>query len=308
MFERVVQRIDPHSRLLRAWELKGGVSARVTALEIERPDGHRKKLVVRQHGDADLRQNPRVAADEFKLLQILQSAGLPAPAPYHLDESGEVFSTPYVVVEYIEGEPVFASSGEGDLVRELAAHLARIHNMDCSALDLSFLPRQEDRCAAALRERPAEVDASLDEGRIRDALESVWPLPRRNKSVLLHGDFWPGNILWRDGQLVGIIDWEDAALGEPLSDLANSRLEILWAFGSDAMLSFTERYSSLTGIDLTNLPYWDLWAALRPIPKLGDWGVDAVVEQAMREGLRSFIAQALEDAAAHPSGKRRDKH
>ena len=64
--------------------------------------------------------------------------------------------------------------------------------------------------------------------------------------MLLHGDFWPGNILWRYGQLVAVIDWEDAALGDPLADVANSRLEILWAFGIDAMQSFTHYYQSLT--------------------------------------------------------------
>jgi hypothetical protein len=50
-FERVVGRIEPQSRLLRAWELKGGVSAQVTALEIERDDGHTQKMIVRQHGE-----------------------------------------------------------------------------------------------------------------------------------------------------------------------------------------------------------------------------------------------------------------
>ena len=54
-FEQVVHKIDPQSKLLRTWELQGGISARVTALEIERPDGHTKKMVVRQHGVVDLK-------------------------------------------------------------------------------------------------------------------------------------------------------------------------------------------------------------------------------------------------------------
>ena len=32
-FAQVLQKIDPQSKLLRAWALKGGVSAQVTALE-----------------------------------------------------------------------------------------------------------------------------------------------------------------------------------------------------------------------------------------------------------------------------------
>jgi aminoglycoside phosphotransferase (APT) family kinase protein len=149
-----------------------------------------------------------------------------------------------------------------------------------------------------LRTRPATLDESLNEGRIRDALEAAWPFPQRNTSVLLHGDFWPGNILWKDGQLVAIIDWEDAALGDPLADLANTRLEILWAFGIDAMQSFTHHYQSMTSIDFSNLPYWDLCAALRPVSQIATWGLDDITEKNMREGHRWFITQAFDKLAA----------
>lgn len=293
-FQQVVQKLDPHSKLLRTWELKGGVSAQVTALEIERPDGQTKKMIVRQHGAVDLQHNPHIAADEFKLLQLLRSAGLATPAPYRLDQSGEIFATPYVVIEYIEGMPEFELARVSDLILQLATHLSRIHAVDCSKMDVSFLPEQEHIYTEKFRERPANVDESLDEGRIWDALAPLWPFPQRNPTVLLHGDFWPGNILWKDGQLVAIIDWEDAALGDPLADVANCRLEILWAFGIDAMQMFTHQYQSLTTIDFTNLPYWDLCAALRPASKLSEWGLDDLTETTMREGHRWFITQAFE--------------
>jgi aminoglycoside phosphotransferase (APT) family kinase protein len=280
--------------LLRRWELKGGISAQVTALEIERSDGQTKKMIVRRLGAVDLKRNPHVAADEFRLLQVLQQAGITAPAPYYLDQSGEIFSTPYLVIEYIEGQPEFAPSNLTDLIVQLATHLSRIHHLDCSKLDLSFLPNHAQQVAGKLSARPATLDESLDERRIRDALEAVWPLPQRNKSVLLHGDFWPGNILWRDDRLAAVVDWEDAALGDPLADLANSRLEILWAFGIDALRSFTQTYQSMTTIDFTDLPHWDLCAALRPASRLGEWGLDAATEKAMREGHRLFASQAFE--------------
>ena len=289
-FEQLVQKIAPQSRILRTWQLEGGVSAQVTAVEIERPDGQTQKIIVRRHGDADLKRNPQVAAGEFRLLQILQSQGLAAPAPYHLDQSGEIFSTPYVVVEYVEGEPEFAPTNIADCLLQMATQLARIHRVDGSKLDLSFLPE----LGKGFRQRPAKLDESLDEGRIRDALESAWPIAHLNGPVLLHGDFWPGNLLWRNGQLGAIIDWEDAKLGDPLADLANGRLEILWAFGVEAMNEFTNRYQSMTTIDFTNLPYWDLCAALRPASKMSEWGLDEATVKKMREGHRWFIGQAFE--------------
>ena len=293
-FEQVIQKMDPQSKLLRTWELKGGISARVTALEIERLDGQTKKMIVRQRGAVDLKRNPYVAADEFKLLQLLQSVGVAAPMPYHLDQSSEIFSTPYVVIEYIEGKTEFAPSDVPDLILQLATHLSRIHAVDCSHLDVSFLPQQEKRYAEKLRKRPTNVDESIDERHIRDVLESVWPLAQQNKSVLLHGDFWPGNILWKDGQLVAVIDWEDAALGDPLADVANCRRETLWAFGIDGMRSFTYQYQALTTIDFTHLPYWDLCAALRTASQLAEWAADDITKKTMREGHKWFITQAFE--------------
>ena len=128
-----------------------------------------------------------------------------------------------------------------------------------------------------------------------------WRQPGRdqqhNPDVLLHGDYWPGNTLWRDNQLVAVIDWEDARRGDPLADLASSRLEILWAFGIDAMQDFTRHYQALTTLDTTNLPYWELFAALRPAFKLSDWADDSVAEQRMRDRHSIFVAQAIEHIA-----------
>jgi aminoglycoside phosphotransferase (APT) family kinase protein len=116
-----------------------------------------------------------------------------------------------------------------------------------------------------------------------------------NPSSLLHGDYWLGNILWKDEELIAIIDWEDAMLGDPLADLAISRLEILWALGYEAMESFTTQYQVIMSeMDYSNLAYWDLWAALRPIANFSDWAEDAATRKLWRERHQLFSTQALE--------------
>src|SRR4051812_17932495 len=93
-FERLVHTIDPHSTLLRAWPLTGGVSAQVTGLEVRRADGQTVKMIVRQHGALDLKHNPHIATDELNLLSLLHQAGLATPAPYTVDASLTIFETP----------------------------------------------------------------------------------------------------------------------------------------------------------------------------------------------------------------------
>src|SRR3954453_1038875 len=68
--EQLVFRIIPNGRLLRTWQLNGGISARMTAFEVALPDGLTKKMILRRPGAATLARNPRAAADEFTLLRI----------------------------------------------------------------------------------------------------------------------------------------------------------------------------------------------------------------------------------------------
>jgi aminoglycoside phosphotransferase (APT) family kinase protein len=300
-FEQIAQKIVPQSQLIRTWQLKGGLSAQMTALEILLPDGQTQKMIVRQLRDRTLNDNPRAAADQFKLLQLIQSIGVAAQTPHYLDESGEIFPAPYLVIEYIEGQPDFTPTDLSDYARQIASQLAKIHSLDSSKLDLSFLPKQ----AQQVIECPANIDKTSDEWRIREALASIGDVPQSNRLTLLHGDFWPGNLLWRDGQLAAVIDWEDAVIGDPLKDFAISRLDTLIFFGVNTLHEFTRHYQAASTLDFRHLPYWDLCAALRAAPNLAEWGnVDPqfgrpdITEHMMRASLRWFYTQAIEKLSA----------
>ncbi|OWJ63971.1 phosphotransferase family protein [Inquilinus limosus] len=280
--ERVLRRLHPDARLLGARPLAGGVSAQVVALEAALPDGRTETVVLRRHGAADLARDPEIAAHEFRLLQALQAAGVPAPAPLHLDTSGTILPTPWLLQGFIDGDTEDGPADLDDRMRQIARALAAIHRVP----PLPFLPRQEAQAAALIARHRPEPDESLAEPRLRAALAAHWPPPRRNPPVLLHGDVWPGNLLWRGGRLQAVVDWEDAAAGDPLADLANARLELFLAEGGEAMAALTRSYLALTGIDravdLGALPLWELWAALRPIAGLPGWGLNPAEERRLR--------------------------
>lgn len=47
----------------------------------------------------------------------------------------------------------------------------------------------------------------------------------RTPRTVVHGDFWAGNVLLRDGQVSGVVDWEAGELaGEPLRDVVRFAL------------------------------------------------------------------------------------
>ena len=213
-------------------------------------------------------------------------------------KSGEIVPTPYLVVEYIDGEPIFSSTDPFEYVAQLATRLAEIHRVDVATDGFAFLRRF---VSALERQRERIITStSLDVGPVRATLESVSPLRALNRPALLHGDFWPGNVVWNRGRIAGVIDWEEGCVGDPLADVAISRLDILWMFGVEAMREFTRCYRSITNLDFSDLPYWDLDAALRPAFNIADWasawpdlGRPDITQATMRAGHAQFVAQAL---------------
>ena len=152
---------------------------------------------------------------------------------------------------------------------QMAAFLARLH-LRVPAACFSFLPRLASPLHLA---SPAR--ALAPPLRAARALLEAAPPPaaahNAHKRCLLHGDFWPGNLLWRDGVLAAVVDWEDAAIGDPLADLAIARCDLSWGFGHRAMALFTRRYGEVTGFDPARLPLWDIAAAIHQAPHAADY-------------------------------------
>ena len=274
----------------------------MTALEMLAADGVTRRVILRQPGSWAVAEDPRAAAREFSVLQAVRGVGIPAPVPLLLDETGAILPFPYLVVKFVDGEVEHSPTDAQAFVTQTAAELARVHRVDATRPEVRSLPSRSDWLAGARAEKPADVDEALGRAASAALLRGAWPLPHPNPPALLHGDPWPGNMLWHEGRLVAMIDWEEAHIGDPLEDLAIARFDILCMLGPEAMQALTRAYASAQPhIDLTDLAYWDLYAALRPVNNISDWaggwaalGRPDITAGAMRTLHGHFVARALE--------------
>ena len=272
---RALRAIDPAWTLLSAQSL----SRRVALLRVQTTAGESQALVLQTHGARDLARNPHIARDECHLLRALHTAGLPVAAPLHLDAA---HNPPFFITRRLAG-----SVQESAPVEALVDALHSIHSLEWRKLELGFLPR-----ARALLERDLALDGR-GERRIVEALQAAMPRLRQNPPALLHGDFWLGNLLWDADDLRGIIDWEDAMLGDPLADLGKCRLELLWALGKSAMADFTRAcLAQNPALDASQLPFWDLWGALR-LAHYPDFALEHQSIPRMQAQFERFVAAAL---------------
>jgi hypothetical protein len=65
-------------------------------------------------------------------------------------------------------------------------------------------------------------------------------------------------------------------------------------YGDAAMDEFTRQYGALVpDVDLAALPYWDLYAALRPCGQMDRWGLPDADLERFRAAHRRLVADAL---------------
>ncbi len=299
-FAQVITSLDPAARLIETRKLSGGISAEMTAIRYGDSQSE-STIVVRRHSEKSFAENPEIAEFEFKVLQFMQQAGLPVPHPHHLDMTGQIFKRPYAVLSLLDGDAIYAPEDKNLFAQKLAEMLLVIHGVEG---DADLLPDQKKRLDKDLAKIKEKWDESIDEETIRSKLKEIWPTVKPNESKVLHGDFWPGNVIWRDGEISGVLDWEECELGDPLLEIAITRFDLLCICGQECMESFTRTYLTQSQIDASNLPVYDLFAALRPAGRLGEWargwrelGRQDICEQDLLECHKEFRDQALKSVS-----------
>jgi aminoglycoside phosphotransferase (APT) family kinase protein len=297
--EAIAQRVAAGAQVKTVLDLKGGVSSTMTLVELD--GGDHQHIIVRAYRPKIIELDPQVARREAAILRTLQRTAIPTPTLLSLDESGALWPTPYLVLNYLPGAPVYAPDDPVALAKQMADQLLKIHRIDDAAA-ISFLPDFARGVSNRLSTFPDQLDDALDESAVRAALSAHWPLDETaaNAPSFLHGDFWPGNILYKDGAISAVLDWEDAAHGDPLADITISELDILWGFGEEAMAAFTAQYQAGSDADFSQLAIWRLAAAMRPMGLLDIWapawtglGRADITVETMRAGHKLYVSKAL---------------
>ncbi|MEZ4583366.1 MAG: phosphotransferase [Caldilineaceae bacterium] len=272
---------------MRARPLTGGVSARVTALDVLLPDGQRREFVLREHGPADVAANAHVAADEFRLLSHLHAAGLPVPKPVAHETRRRGAAASAIVLERLAAHPRLRPADSAVAPRRWPRSWRAFTPSPTSP---PFCPTRPP-AARRLAQTPTHVDAALAKARSA-ALTSVWPLCAATGAGAAHGDFWPGNVLWQTAVSPASSTGRTRRLGSPgrrgqCAPGASLGVGTRGHGGVHGRLP-----GGRAGRRRAPRPIGDPGAALRPAGKLSSW-IDAATARTMRDQHRWSVTQAL---------------
>jgi aminoglycoside phosphotransferase (APT) family kinase protein len=240
---------------------------------------------------------------EYAVLQILRRCGLPVPATYGADTTGESFDRPSLIMERVTGEcDYYAVTGDHRpietrlrLANEFLDLLARLQALDWRSAKLDEIltvpPESSspslnelDRWSSELCRVQLEPMPELD-------LIEMWlraRAPRASRIVLVHGDFKPGNALIHNDSVSALLDWETAHLGDSLEDLgwltnparANEFL-IPGVWDREQIISAFETRVGYS-IDPAHLNWWNVFACWK-LAIIVLTGVHALVEGRLQQ-------------------------
>lgn len=261
---------------LEARLLAGGRSNLTYALS----DGH-TRWVLRRPPLGHVLQTAHDMTREHRLLSALAPTDVPVPRPLLLAGS-ELLGAPFYVMEFAEGlvlrdradlERLDASAATA-LADELVDVLARLHRLDPEAVALGDLGRPSGYLERQLRTwaRQLEQSHSRDLPELARLAQRLGArLPAVQGAAVVHGDYRLDNVVVNaGGQVVAVLDWEMATLGDPLADLASTAVwwDGLRGLGSPVAAvpgdvgafpssdHLLKRYARLTGTDLTEMSWY----------------------------------------------------
>lgn len=125
--------------------------------------------------------------------------------------------TSAVAVEYIPGEAITSGTGDPNQLMDL---LRELWNADLAPI-APFVAEPLEYCGGdtwrhVMEERVLPLFGSSYRGKVANSIGALGDVISRGYSspVLSHGDLAGHNMMWQDGVLVGVIDWDLASLSD----------------------------------------------------------------------------------------------
>ncbi|MGI5164841.1 phosphotransferase family protein [Spirillospora sp. CA-253888] len=232
--------------------------------------------------------------EQYRLMRVLdERTDIPVPPIRWYEPSAEPLGAPFFVMGRVDGRvptdmPPYHSGGWVTEVppEERAAMwwstleiMARLHRLDVAALGLGFLD-QPHWGATGLEQRLNYYEHYLHwayRGPQETALKALeWLRANRPEEpdppVVLWNDARIGNVIFREGVPVAVLDWETAVLGAPEEDLAwfmfldrhhSEGIGVPRLPGFPSYAETADRYAGLLGRPLRNLDYYEVLSGFK---------------------------------------------
>ncbi|HVC77316.1 MAG TPA: phosphotransferase family protein [Candidatus Micrarchaeaceae archaeon] len=212
----------PHLRVLSVDSIPEGHSGFTYFVTIDDGDGPRR-FVLRLPPPGARITGPADVIRQGRIMAALHNAGLPVPAIPILTPDPVVDGRPFVLMEAVDGDRIEKAGIDQepqDVARSAVKVLKRIQALPLDQTGIGNeapvgLNGEMLRWLWLMQRAPEELTGRAGElGAVLAAR-----VPQERPPTLVHGDFHYGNMLFKGADVVAVLDWEIAQIGQPLLDL-----------------------------------------------------------------------------------------
>ena len=158
-----------------------------------------------------------------RIMSALHNAGLPVPRVEIIESEPVIDGRPFILMEQIEGARIEETAQTERPIEIAGAAIGVLKRLQALALSQTGIGEEEPvplgaemmRWGMLMQRSPEELTARA--GELGGLLAAN--VPQERPPTLVHGDYHYGNMLFRGRELVAVLDWEIAEIGQPLLDL-----------------------------------------------------------------------------------------
>lgn len=166
---------------------------------------------------------PADVVRQGRIMAALHAAGLPVPAIPVLSSDPVVDGRPFVLMDAVEGNRIEKAGIEQrplDIAGSAVHVLKSLHALPLEKTGIGNeapvgLQAEMLRWFWLMERAPEELTTRA--GDLGGLLAAG--IPAEREPTLVHGDYHYGNMLFRESEVVAVLDWEIAQIGQPLLDL-----------------------------------------------------------------------------------------
>lgn len=231
--ERWIAQHVPSLQLPLRWAPLPGGHSNLTC-EVVGADGRR--AVIRRPPTGKLLPKAHDMAREWAVIDALGHTRVPVPQALGFCEDPSVTGAHFYVMSRVPGHTLHSAQDaeqwvpqqlRSTLGQSFVDVLAELHAIDPDAVGLAALSRSDGYVQRQLNTwyrswNASADDAQLDDPRVHELQRYFHDrLPDQGPGRIVHGDYGLHNTLvGGDGRVAAVVDWELAALGDPLADFA----------------------------------------------------------------------------------------
>lgn len=303
-FEQLAKAVDSSAEVVSTRKLEGGISCRMDVLEITSSNGAAgatQQVVVRQYGSWHESDELHPGTIEAAVLDLLGKNGVASPSLILDKKATNIMGNRTIVTSFIDGRPELVPQDERNWSEQLVAAVSKVHSTPLTPKVRNLLPDLYSGFERLFtRDEPTDNIAQHPLGHaLWQAAKDLWPSVGKTEDYLVHADYWPGNTLWNDGELVAIVDWEEPRLGEPTWDIAVI-VQDAACFGMDIEDAVISQHRIISGRTLKDYDFWRMAVALSEMPDPGVWvdgyralGGSALTAKNVRDKHTASVEQLL---------------